>query len=102
MSIQDDINRLIQQPLRDWEAANSVFKDRDPISSSSSVSESEPQSQSSSGGGIASPLTETSRTTSLYTIPVPYSSGVITVSLIKAGSITFNDANGDTVVINFA
>jgi len=53
------------------------------------------------GGGIASPLTEQSRVTTTVTV-ADISDPTFEIDFDVATQITFLDADGETVVINFA
>lgn len=50
------------------------------------------------GSGIASPLTETERTVTTYDVPVP--AGATTLTIEEAETVTFEDANGQVIVLN--
>jgi len=54
---------------------------------------------STSGGGIASPLTEQSRTTQTVTVACD-GDPTIFVDIEQATQIVFQDANGDEVIMN--
>lgn len=94
-SITDSINGLLK--IRDNAGLSfSSAPELPPIPAKSKTV----KDSAAASGGIASPLTEDSRVQAVKTIPVP--TGATTVEVHYVQSVTMLDANGRSVVFDYA